>query len=180
MASSPAFKRPYLDANVYIAAISGPQAADPAKVQLAAEILQLAEQGMFQVFASTFIEAEVIKPAGSAVPLTQTQEGTIEAYFNRDCFVWIEVDRPIAQKARQIARDHSGFRPPDAVHVASALRANCDQLLTWDENLNNKGAGRTIETLYICPPHLAGYQASFLPPVLPSGATDGIEEETGA
>src|SRR4051812_19496770 len=98
-----AFKRPYLDSNVFIAAISGPSAADPGKVDLAAEILQLAEQGEFQVAASTFIEAEVIKAPGSPTPLTESQEAVIEAYFNRDCFVWIEVDRTLAQKARQLA-----------------------------------------------------------------------------
>lgn len=59
-----AFNKPYLDSNLYIATIQGPQSEDPARVQLAAEIFQLAESGSFSVYASTFIEAEVIKAPG--------------------------------------------------------------------------------------------------------------------
>lgn len=156
-----AFTRPYLDACVYITALAGPGTAPENQVELAAEILYLAERGEYQMFASTFIEAEVIKAPGKP-PLSADQEALIASYFNRDCFVWIEVDRPLAQKARQLARQES-LKPPDAVHVASALRAECDQMLTWDDKLNGNGSGRTIEGLYICEPHLAGRQASLIP-----------------
>ena len=51
------YTRPYLDANVYITAIKGPTSEDPGKVDLAANILRLAEEGRFQIFASTFLVA---------------------------------------------------------------------------------------------------------------------------
>lgn len=163
-----AFTKPYLDANVYIALIKGPQTEDPQRVQLAAEIFQLAESGAFPVYASTFIEAEVIKPPGESSPLSPQQESKIEAYFDRDFIVWIELDRPIARKSRQLSRDF-GLKPADAVHVATALRGGCDQFLTWDEKLHK--SGRTFETVYACPPHLTGRQASLIP-IEPSESKD--------
>jgi predicted nucleic acid-binding protein len=155
--------RPYIDANVYIAMLQGSSAKDPEKARISAEILYLGERGELSVHASTFIEAEVIKPPGEEKPITPEQEAMIEGYFDKDFIVWLEVDRVIARKARKLARDH-GMKPPDAVHVATALRAGCDQFLTWDEKLH-KG-GRNIEGLVICEPHLAGRQTSLFPPPL--------------
>jgi predicted nucleic acid-binding protein len=152
------YTRPYLDANVYIAAIKGPKTEDPAKVQVAANILQLAEDGHFQIFASTFLAAEVIKPPGDPAPLTPQQEAVISGYFRRGSIVLLELDMLIAEKAREVARDH-GLKPPDAVHVATAIRANCDQLLTWDEKVHKDG--RTIEGVFVCEPHLAGRQTTL-------------------
>jgi predicted nucleic acid-binding protein len=149
------FTKPYLDSNIYITTLKGPETEDPAKVTTSANILALAESGAFQIYASTFIEAEVIKAPGEAEPLTPEQEKTIADYLNREFIVWVEVDRLIAQKARQLSRTY-GIKPPDAVHVATAIRANCDQFLTWDEKLH-KG-GLQIETVYLCEPHTTGWQ----------------------
>jgi predicted nucleic acid-binding protein len=147
------YQRPYVDSNVYISTLRGPKAEDEQKFRTSAEILHLAESGAFNIYASTFIEAEVIKAPGEAVPITSEQEAIIAAYFENDFIIWYDLDRLIAQRARQVARDH-GMKPPDAVHVATALQARCDQFLTWDEKLH-KG-GRVIDGLTICEPHLAG------------------------
>jgi predicted nucleic acid-binding protein len=147
------YTKPYLDANVYIAVIKGPTREDPEKVRTAAAILQLAEEGHFQVYGSTFVAAEVIKVPGDPAPLSAEQERVIVGYFQRDFMVLLELDLLTAEKARELARDH-GLKPPDAVHVATAIRAGCDQFLTWDEKVH-KG-GRTIEGVYICEPHVTG------------------------
>jgi predicted nucleic acid-binding protein len=165
-----AYTRPYLDANVYIAAIKGPKTEDPDKVQIAATILQLAEDGAFQIFASTLLAAEVIKVPGDPNPLTPHQENVISGYFYRDFIVMIEVDLLIAEKARQLARDH-GLKPPDAVHLATAIRAKCDQFLTWDEKVHRNG--RTVEGIYICEPHLTGHQATLFDVAKESDQTSG-------
>src|SRR5438552_10814472 len=100
------YTRPYLDANVYITAIKGPTSEDPGKVDLAANILRLAEEGRFQIFASTFLVAEVIKTPGDPSPLTPQQEATISRYFQRESIVLLELDILIAEKAREIAPEH--------------------------------------------------------------------------
>jgi predicted nucleic acid-binding protein len=151
--------KPYIDSNIYIATLKGQETEDAAKVQTSANILALAESGAFQIYASTFIEAEVVKAPGESVPLTQAQEDIIAAYLDRDFIVWVEVDRLIARKARQLSRTF-GMKPPDAIHVATALRAGCDQLLTWDGKLHKDGL--QVESVYLCEPHTIGWQTSLL------------------
>jgi predicted nucleic acid-binding protein len=154
------YSKPYLDSNIYIWTIVGPS-SDPDKHGISAEILGLAEKGSFQLYASTFIEAEVVK-APDEPPLSASQETKISAFFERAFFVWVEVDRLIAQKARQLVRDHQ-WKPPDAIHVATALRAGCDQFLTWDGKLRKNQDSYTVEGLEICVPHTAGWQTSYIP-----------------
>ncbi len=64
------FLKPYLDANIYIATLKGPKQEDPERVRVSSGVLQLAENGEYQVFASALIEAEVIKAPGETSPLT--------------------------------------------------------------------------------------------------------------
>lgn len=153
------YTRPYLDSNIYIATLKGPKAENPAKVKTSADILALAESGAFQIYASAFIEAEVVKDPAESDPLTPEQEQKIAAYLDRDFIVWVEVDRLIAQKARQLSRAF-GMKPPDAVHVATALRAGCDQFLTWDGKLHKNGL--QVESVHLCEPHTTGWQTSLL------------------
>lgn len=152
------FLRPYLDANVYISAIKGPAAEPPGRAEVSAEVLQLAENGSYQIFASTFIHAEVIRAEGVG-PLASDEAAKIDAYLDNDFIVWVELDIPLAKAARDLARTH-GLKPGDAVHAATAIRAGCDQLLTWDANLH-KG-GRTIESVFVTEPHTTGWQVSML------------------
>ena len=51
-------------------------------------------------------------------------------------FKIIDVDRTIAESAHRFCRSHK-LKPYDAVHLACALRAGCDALLTWDSDLLN-------------------------------------------
>jgi len=161
------YRRPYLDSNVYIWTIVGPNAPVPdpdkeIKHRVSADILELAQRGSFLVSASTFIEAEVIKDPHSPA-LSAKQEERISGFFERSFFVWVEVDRLIAQKARQLAREHA-WKPPDAIHVATALRAECDQLLTWDGPMRKEQDCYTVEALRICKPHAAGWQTTLTEP----------------
>lgn len=158
------YTKPYLDSNIYIWTIVGPQGDETEKPHISAEILELAEKGAFQVYASTFIEAEVVKDPHSP-PLNENQEETISRFFDRNFFVWLEVDRLIAQKARQLVRE-GNWKPPDAIHVATALRAECDALLTWDEPLRRDQECLTVEGMDICVPHTAGWQTSLTEPAL--------------
>lgn len=144
-----AFERPYLDSSVYISAIVGEE-AEPGKSDLSGQILELGRTGRFQVIASTFVYAEVIKDR-MRDPLDPDQEALIDQYLSQDFITWVEVDLPIAKKARSISR-FQGLKPVDAIHVASALRAKCDQFLTWDESDFTEGT--EIEGIAVHRPHL--------------------------
>ena len=143
------FERPYLDSSVYIAAIVGEE-VEPGKSDLSAQILELGRSGRFQVIASTFVFAEVIKDRKRDA-LDPDQEALIDQYLSQDFITWVEVDLPIAKKARSLSR-FQGLKPVDAIHVASALRARCDQFLTWDES--DFTDGTEIEGVDVHRPHL--------------------------
>ncbi len=71
----PSYKRPYLDSSVYIAAIKG----EHGRADTARQILEAARRGEFEVIASTFLIAEVIRDKGQPI-LTLEQEETIDRF----------------------------------------------------------------------------------------------------
>jgi predicted nucleic acid-binding protein len=143
------FARPYLDSSVYIAAILG-EDAEPGKSDVSAQILELGRTGRFPVLASTFVFAEVIHDR-TREALGPEQETVIDQYLTQDFITWVEADLPIAKKARSLSRFYN-LKPVDAIHLASAIRAKCDQFLTWDES--DFTDGTEIEGIHIHRPHL--------------------------
>jgi predicted nucleic acid-binding protein len=142
------FRQPYLDSSVYIAAIR--QEAD--RVSTAERILHDARAGQIQLVASTFVITEVYKGRDSP-PLTPQQEQTIDDYFQHEFITWVELDMLVARDARRLARQH-GLKPPDAVHLASAIKGGADQLLRWDDKFRLKDGH--YEGVTVCEPHLVG------------------------
>jgi hypothetical protein len=79
-----------------------------------------------------------------ATPLTDEENGHILEYFESPWIRWIELEWNVWQDANRLLVEHRAdkFRPADAVHLASALRAKCDVLLTWDgpfSRINHSG-----------------------------------------
>lgn len=142
------FERPYLDSSVYISAIKG-EGAEPGRGELSARILDLGQRGECIVVGSVFVYAEVIKDRGQP-RLTEEQEEKIDRFLGQEFITWVEVDFPLAKKARGLARD-LGLKPVDAVHLATAIRAGCDQLLAWDSDFE---VGATVEGVLLTEPHL--------------------------
>lgn len=136
------YKKPYLESSVFIAWIKGeaiPQTNAEGKVvgfenraDIAKHILGLAEAGQFHIYTSSITIAEVHKGSG---PGPEVESRTID--FFRNGFVKvIDVDRSIGESAHRFCRKYH-LKPYDAVHLACALRAGCDVLLTWDSDLLN-------------------------------------------
>jgi predicted nucleic acid-binding protein len=145
------YTRPYLDTSVYLAYVKGSPPEPAGRAELATQILEDAQAGRYQLFASTFIKVEVIRDKGQPAPLGTSQTGKIDDLFKRSYFVWVDLDLLVAEKARDLARMH-GFRPADAVHLATAIRAGCDELLVWDKNFR-KGV---FEGVTVAEPHWEG------------------------
>lgn len=144
------FTRPYLDTSVYIAAIKG----EEGRADIAKRILNDARGGSLQIVGSTFVIAEVLRGRGEATPLSAELERIIDEYVFHDYITWVEVDVPLALEARRLARQH-GLKPPDAIHLASAVRGEADQLLRWDDKFRLKES-ETYGSVVVCEPHLTG------------------------
>ena len=87
-------------------------------------------QGKIEIATSAFTLAEVIKDKGQPI-LPEAQEEMIAAYFEHEYIIIQNVDRLVAEDARRLARLHN-LRPPDAVHLASAVRVKADVFQSWN------------------------------------------------
>lgn len=133
------YVRPYFDSGVFISWLlptdQGPLAdgTEGDRHPVSVHVLQAAESGEYQAVTSHFTLAEVFKKRGYDA-LNDQQNGSLLKYFDNDWIAWVSVDRLVGEEANRLLvryRDNR-LRPADAVHLASALRAKCDVLLTWD------------------------------------------------
>jgi predicted nucleic acid-binding protein len=95
-------------------------------------ILDDAARGTGVILTSAFTLAEVMKARGTP-RLTENQELTIVRFFEHSYILVHDVTRSVAEAARRLSREH-GLKPPDAVHLATALLGNADVFETWNMN----------------------------------------------
>lgn len=81
----------------------------------------------------------------------------MSAFFEHGFIQWVDVDLVVAREARRLSRVHR-LRGADAIHLASAIRATCDVLMTW--NKKDFPIGQTVDGVEIRDPFLFG-QATF-------------------
>ena len=141
----PEYRKPYLDASVYIAAIKNEYGRE-----VSGHILQAARQDRIAIVASTFIMAELVYGSDRPGDMTPEQGNVIEEMLLSSFVRFVELNIDIAVRARRIAREHR-LKPPDAVHVAIALQAEADVFVSWDDHF----LGRTVHGLACRRPYLA-------------------------
>ena len=139
------YSRPYLDTSVHVADIQGERGRE-----VSTRILHAAERGDLTIVASTFVIAELVHSPGRPELVTPEQDAAIERRFLNDWTELVELDAVIAARARRIAREH-GLKPADAVHIATALQADADVFLSWDDHF----LGKTLPGLACRKPYLA-------------------------
>lgn len=98
------------------------------------KLLDEVERGKIRLFTSTFTFAEVTKGSDQDLDLR------IEQFFENDYIIPVAVDRLVAEDARRLIwriRDEvdKKLKPADAIHLASARRADVDVLVTFDSRL---------------------------------------------
>ena len=121
--------RRYWDSCDWISLIAEDEVA---RAEICERILDEAAIGECVIITSAFALAEVVKARGR-VTLTVDEETAITGFFEHSYIKVHDVTRAVAEKARGIVRQH-GLKPPDAVHLATALMANADVFETWNTN----------------------------------------------
>ena len=89
-----------------------------------------ARSGGSYIYTSTLTIAEVVRCKDDET-FTDAERRLIANYFTHSFVKIIPVDRIVARAAADIVRVHR-LKPPDAIHVATALRAKCAVLYTYD------------------------------------------------
>lgn len=124
MANDP--QRIYLDSCGYISVIQ--QTAG--RYEVLRDLIQDAMDGKVVLVASALVLAEVVK-IHDCGDTTEADEKKIREFFENSFIKVRSVDREIATEAAVLVRKH-GIKPPDAVHVATAIKFGCVCLQTYD------------------------------------------------
>jgi predicted nucleic acid-binding protein len=178
--SSGPYIRPYFDSGLFISwlhpagdvgTLADGSSGDRHPISTA--VLQDAEDGKYGCLTSYFTMAEVFKKKGHGVQaLTSDQNGKILKYFDNPWITWVEVDYLVGRMANELLVKYHGsdrLQPCDAIHLAAALRAKCDVLLTWDTRLaaiSHPDIRIELPSIYMPPPP---------PPPLPT-LFDGFDD----
>ena len=127
------YTNPYVDSSVFIGWIHEEVIDSVDRKRIADHIITRAENGDFLVYISALTLAEVHKKRGHE-RLTEDEDEEILDFFENDFIEVIDVDRQLGEQANRFCRTY-GLSPADAIHLACALRAGCDVLLSWDDQL---------------------------------------------
>lgn len=148
-------KRIHLDSSVYIAFLNGetiPAHGGLARVDLAELILDAGESGIISVSTSTVTIVEVRRGTNAVSVTEQSRIRMIDSLFDRSLTRFVDVDRAVALTARRIANRYS-INAMDAIQVASAEAAGCDELFIWDNRVVSKFSADPMPGLSICEPY---------------------------
>ena len=125
-------KKVYWDTNVWLALIN----QEAGRVDRCRYVISEARAGKVQIWTSTISLAEVFKVTGeiSGVVLPEIKDLEFEQYVTQDCYVLVQVDYDIGVQARRLLRAHPPLKKPaDAIHLATALESNVEELHTFDD-----------------------------------------------
>lgn len=127
MATEP--ERTYWDSCVFIDALR--QTTQPEdRWSKISKLIARAKAGKSTIWTSALAIAEVVRGKEHG-QLSEEEERKIRALFFAKFVKLIPVDRLIAKHAAEIVRTFT-LKPPDAVHVATAIRCRCEVLYTYD------------------------------------------------
>lgn len=121
--------RRYWDSSCFITLLNDEEGAEDCE-----RILDDAKEGKTLLCVSPMTQVEVIRPRGSAHPLPKDAKEEIQAFFENDYVKWHIIDRTIASKSQDLCWEYQ-LHPRDAIHVAVALRLECDLLESFDPHM---------------------------------------------
>jgi len=188
MARSPSkrFRRVYWDSCTWISLIQNETAVplDGGGVEnraaLARAVLDDATKGAAEILTSALSLSEVSKPSSKQDGIAGSSDD-LASFFQNDFIVVVMLDRQVGELARALMqRGYAGLKPFDAVHLASALIANVDEMHSFDDKLlrlNERIDKRDGKPLKICKPSMGGPPLPLLetPPGTLDTPPDGEE-----
>jgi predicted nucleic acid-binding protein len=125
-------KKVYWDTCVWLSLIN----EESGRVERCRHILNEARNGNVEIWTSAFTLAEVFKTSseGKHISLPESKDHEFENYIQQDFFQLVQVDFDIGVLARRLLREHVPLKkPPDAIHLATAVINNLDEFHTFDD-----------------------------------------------
>jgi predicted nucleic acid-binding protein len=116
-------------------------------------VLNAAGEGQIDIVTSALTLTEVIKTKGGP-PIPRDQEQKIRDFFEHPWIIVREVDRFVAEQARDLIWAHS-LKPYDAIHLATALNLKLSVMDTFDDDLIKLTGTLGNPRLVIGHPHIS-------------------------
>jgi len=154
----------YWDSCAFISRIQG----NPDRIKMLEHFTDKAAEGEIQIVTSSLTVAEVcfINREGSLDEKLRDID-TISRFFDNDYIYIVQVSRQISTEAAKIGVQHK-VKPPDAIHLATALHSDCQVVHTYDATRLLKLDGKVgIPPLTICKPSIQFQQELFSDDDLP-------------
>lgn len=140
----------YWDADAFL----GWLRAEPDKEEGCRAVIAEAQADKLKIVTSTLTLAEVLWLKGNA-PIPAADREKVRSFFRHRWIALVQLDRSTAELAQEVVWEH-GVRPKDAVHVATALKTQVEQLDTFDRALQRKSGEVGTPPLKIGPPGIEG------------------------
>jgi predicted nucleic acid-binding protein len=155
-------KKVYWDACAWLGLING----EPDKAQELEVVWEKAKHGEIEIWTSAFCLAEVykVKCEDGKIGLAPEDDDKIDDLFDQDWVYIPQVDLAVARLAKSLLRSQPKLKKPsDAIHLATAIHWNVDQLHTWDKCdllgiICNRADGEPLE---ICKPSMVDGENLF-------------------
>jgi hypothetical protein len=142
-------KTVYWDACVFHALIG----KEAGRVETCLRIEKAALNGEIEIYTSTVTFVECVWIKGQPDKLSKEHEQFIQKYFMHKYIRAINCDRQIAEAARNLIWQFPHLKPKDAIHVASAISKQIDEMHTYDRDDLVKLSGQIgSPPLKICHP----------------------------
>ena len=120
----------YWDADCFLAWLK----AEPEKATSCRGAVTGASKGEIMLVTSALTLVEVIKLKGRQ-HVTKADAKLISDFFKNEFIRVQNVDRYIAELARNLIWNHESLQPKDAIHVATAVKHEIERFDTFDEKL---------------------------------------------
>ncbi|OGO06087.1 MAG: hypothetical protein A2Y60_00100, partial [Chloroflexi bacterium RBG_13_54_9] len=96
------------------------------------QIIEQAKGRQLEIVVSTIALAEAAYIPGLS---PSDSESKLEEFFSREYVIPAAFDISLTKMVRRLIRDHQGLKPPDAIHIASALQWQIPVIETTDPDL---------------------------------------------
>ena len=86
-------------------------------------VVNAAEHGDVRIVTSALTIAEVLWPKGRPFAIPREKKGILENFFQHEWIAVRDIDRRVAEEARELVWSYEALKPKDSLHVATALDA---------------------------------------------------------